>query len=152
MLGSPSVQLSHSVVSDSLWPHGLQQARLPSPSPDNPDLTQTHVYRVGDIIQPSHLLLCPSPPAFNLSQNQSFPKSQLFTSGSQSIRVSASASVLPVNTQDSFPLGWSGLISLQSKGVSRVFPNTTVQKYQFFSTQPSLWPNSHSRTWLLEKP
>ena len=77
--------------------------------------------------------------------------SQLFTSGSQSIGTSASASVLPINTQDWFPLGWTGLISLQSKELSRVFSNTTVQKHQFFGTQFSLWSDSHIHTWLLEK-
>ena len=82
----------------------------------------------------------------------SFQMSQLFASGGQSIGVSASASVLPVNTQHCFPLGWTGWISLQSKGLSRVFSNTTVQKHQFFSTQPSLWSSSHIHTWPLEKP
>ena len=82
----------------------------------------------------------------------SFQMSQFFTSGSQSIGVSASASVLPMNIQDWFPLGWTGWISLQSKGLSRVFSNTTVQKHQFFSAQLSLQSNSHIQTWLLEKP
>ena len=101
-------------------------------------LAQTHVHWVGDAIQPSHPLLSPSP-AFNLSQHQgSFPMNQLFTSGGQSIRASASASVLPMNTQDWFPLGLTGLISLQSKRLSRGFSNSTVQKHQFFSTQHSL--------------
>ena len=82
----------------------------------------------------------------------SFQMSQFFTSGDQSVAVSASASVLPMNSQDWFPLGWTGWISLQSKGLSRVFSNTTVQKHQFFSAQPSLQSNSHTHTWLLEKP
>ena len=82
----------------------------------------------------------------------SFPMSQLFPSGGQSIGVSASASVLPVNTQDWSPLGWTGWISFQSKGLSRVFSNTTVQKHQFFSTQPSVCSNSHICMWILEKP
>ena len=82
----------------------------------------------------------------------SFPMSQLFTSGGQSFGISASASVLPMNIQDWFPLGWTGWISLQSKGISSIFSNTTVQKHQFFSTQPSLWSKSHIRMWLLEKP
>ena len=104
-----------------------------------PEFIQTHVHRVGDAIQPSHPLLSPSPPAPNLSQHQGFfPISQLFTSGGQSIGVSASASVLPVNTWNTSPLGWTGWISLQSKGLSRVFSNTTVQKHQFFGTQLSL--------------
>ena len=85
-------------------------------------------------------------------QSGSFPVSQFFTSGGQSIRVSASASVLPMNIQDWFPLGWTGWISLQFKGLSRVFSNTTVQKHQFFSAQLSLQSNSHNLTWLLEKP
>ena len=96
------------------------------------ELTQTHIHRVGDAIQPSHPLSYPSPPAFNLSQHQSlFKRVQLFTSGGQSIGVSASTSVLPMNTQKWFPLGWTGWISLQFKGLSRVFSNTTVQKHQF---------------------
>ena len=82
--------------------------------------------------------------------SESFPMSQFFTSGGQSIEVSASASVLPVNIQDWFPLGWTGWISLQSKGLLRVFSNTTVQKHQFFSSQLSLWSNSHFHTWPLE--
>ena len=82
----------------------------------------------------------------------SFPISRLFASGGQSIGASAPASVLPMNIQDWCPLGWTGLISLQSKGLSRVLSNTTVQKHQFFSIQPSLWSNSHLYTWLLEKP
>ena len=104
-----------------------------------PEFTQTHVRWVGDAIQPSHPLSSPSPPALNLSQHQClFPVSQLFTSGGQSIGVSASASVLPMNPQDWSPLGWIGWISFQSKGLSRVFSNTTVQKHQFFSAQLSL--------------
>ena len=96
------------------------------------ELAQTYVHRVGDTIQPSHPLSSPSPPAFDLSQHQSFPMSQFFTIGGQSIRISASASVLPMNTQDWFPLGLTSLISLNSKGFSRVFSNTTVQKLSFF--------------------
>ena len=98
-----------------------------------PESTQTHVHCVGDAIQPSHPLLSPSPPALNLSQHQS----QLFAWGGQSTGVSASISVLSMNTQDWSPLGWTGWISFQSKGLSRVFSNTTVQKHQFFSTQLS---------------
>ena len=82
----------------------------------------------------------------------SFLMSRLFMSGGQSIGASASASVLPINIQDWFPLRLTGWISLQSKGLSRVLSNTTVQKHQFFGAQPSLWPNSHIHTWLLEKP
>ena len=87
-----------------------------------------------------------------LPASVSFPMSQLFTSGDQGIRTSASASVLPMNIQGWFPLVLTGLISLQSKGLSRVFSSTTIQKNQFFSTQPSLWFNSHICTWLLETP
>ena len=103
-----------------------------------PEFLQTHVHQVSDAIQPSHSLSSPSPPALNLSQHQSFPMSQFFTSGGQSIGVSASAPVLPMNIQDWFPLGRTGWISLQSKGLSRVFSNTTVQKHQFFGAQLSL--------------
>ena len=118
-----------------------------------PKLVQTHVHWEGDAIQPSHPLSSHSLPAFNLSQHQGlpFPMSQLFASGGQRIGASASASVLPMNIQDWFPLGWTGWIPLQSKELSRVFSNTTVEKLQFFSTQPSLWSNSHIHTWLLEK-
>ena len=102
-----------------------------------PEFTQTHIYRVGDAIQPSHPLSSPSPPALNPSQHQSFPVSQLFAHGGQSIGVSALASVLPKNTED-WSLEWTGWISVQSKGLSRVFSSTTVQKHQFFSAQLSL--------------
>ena len=115
-----------------------------------PGFTQTHVHRVGDAIQPSHPLPSPSPPAPNPSQHQSFPVSLLFAWGDQSIGLSASASALPMNTQDWSPLGWTGWISLQSKGLSRVFSNTTVQKHQFFSAQLSSQSNSHIHTWPLE--
>ena len=103
------------------------------------EFAQAHVHWVSDAIQPSHPLLAPSPPTFDLSQHQGlFKMSQLFTSGGQSIWVSASALVPPTNTQDWFPLGWTNWISLLSKGLSRVFSNTTVQKHQFFSAQLSL--------------
>ena len=102
-----------------------------------PEFTQTHVNRTGDAIQPSHPLLSPSPPALNPSQYQGFQMSQLFASGGQSIGVSASASVFPMNIHDWLPLEWTGWISLHSKGLSRVFSNTTVQKHQFFSTHLS---------------
>ena len=141
-----------SVTSNSLSPHGLQHAGLPVHH-QLPELIQTHIHWVGDAIQPSCPLLSPLPPAFNLSQHQSpFPTSQFFTSGGQSIGASASASVLPMYIQDWFPLGWTGLISLQPKGLSRIFSNMIVQKHQFFGTQLSLWFNSHIHTWLLEKP
>ena len=106
-----------------------------------PEFTQTHVHWVGDAIQPSYPLSSPSSPALNLSQHLfkwSFQMSQLFASGGQSIGVSSSTSVFPMNTQDWSPLGWTSWISLQSKGLSRVFSNTTVQKHQFFSAQISL--------------
>ena len=103
-----------------------------------PESTQTHVHWVGDAIQPSHPLSSPSPPALNLSQHQGL--FQWISSSHQVAKVleSASASVLPMNAQDWSPLGWTGWISLQSKGLSRVFSNTTVQKHQFFSAQFSL--------------
>ena len=106
-----------------------------------PESTQTHVLCVGDAIQPTHPLLSPSPPALNLSQHQGlFQMSQLFASDGQSTGTSVSTSVPPMNTHDWSPLGWTGWISLQSKGLSRIFSNTTVQKHQFFSTQLSLYP------------
>ena len=111
---------------------------------------QTHVYWVNDATQPSYSLSPPSPLAIILSQHQSFPVSQLFSSGGQSI--GASALVLPMNIQSWFPLGLTGLISLQSKGLSRVFSSTTVWKHQFFSAQSSLCSNPHICTWLLKKP
>ena len=104
----------------------------------NSEFTQTDVHRVGDAIQPSHSLSSPSPPAFNLSQIRVFSNEQFFTSGGQNIGVSASASVLPMNIQDWFPLGWTYWISSLSKGLTRVFSNTTVQKHQFFGAQLSL--------------
>ena len=115
-------------------------------------LAQTHVDRVGDAIQ-----TISSSVILYLSRLQSFPASgsfqmsSFFTSGGQSIGVSASASVLPMNTQDWYPLGWTGWISFQSKGLLRVFSNTTVQKHQFFGAQLSLQSNSYIHTWLMEK-
>ena len=104
-----------------------------------PEFTQTHIPRVGDAIQPSHPLLSPSPPASNPSQHQGlFQWVNSFTAGGQSIGVSALASVLPMNTQDWSPLGWTGWISLQCKGLSRVFSNTTVQKHQFLYLNATL--------------
>ena len=117
-----------------------------------PEFTKTHVHRVGDPIQPSHPLSSPSPPAPNPSQNQSFPISQLFAWGGHSTGVSALASFLPENTKDWSPLEWTRWISLQSKGLSSIFSNTTVQKHQFYSAQLSSQSNSHIHTWLLEKP
>ena len=117
------------------------------------EFAQTHIHWVIEAIQPSHPQSSSSSPAFSLSQHQGlFPVSCLFTSSGQSIGASASESVLPVNIQDWFPLRLNGLISLQSKGYSRIFAKTTIRKHQFFSAQPSLWSNSHICTWLLEKP
>ena len=113
------------------------------------EFTQTHVHWGGDAIQPSHPLSSPSPPAPDPSQHQSFPMSQLFAWGGQSTGVSALA-VLPKNTQDWSPSEWTGWISLEAKGLSRVFSNTTVQKHQFLSAQLSSQSNSHIHTWLLE--
>ena len=118
----------------------------------HPEYTQSHVHWVGDAIQPSHPLSTPSPPALNLSQHQG-----LFHWVSSSHQVAKGLdpsvqSVLPMNIHDWFPLGWTGWMSLQSKGLSRVFSNTTVQNHQFFGTQLSLWSNSHIHMWLLEKP
>ena len=133
-----SVQFSHSAMSKSLWSHGLKHVRLPCPSPtpgtySNPcALSQWCHPTVSSSVVPfsSHLQSFPA--------SESFQRSQLFTSGVQSIGVSASASVLPMSIQDWLPLRLTGWISLQSKGPSRVFSNTTVQKHQFFSAQLSL--------------
>ena len=129
---------THSPVSDALWPHGLQHARPPCPSPTSGAYSHScplsrwcHPTISSSVIPFSSRLQ--SSPA-----SGSFPMSQLFTSGGQSIEVSASASVFPMNIQDWFPLGWTGWISLQSEGLSRVFSNTTVQKHQFFGAQLSL--------------
>ena len=133
-----SVQFSLSVVSDSLWPHRLQHARPPCPSP-TPGVYSNSCPLSWWCHPPSHPLSSPSPPTFNLSQHQFL--FQWVSSSHQvakSIGVSASTSILPMNIQDWFPLGWTGWISLQAKGLSRVFSNTTVQKHPFFSTQLSL--------------
>ena len=117
------------------------------------EFTQTHVHQVSDAIQASHPLSSPSPSALkSLPASDFFPMSQLFTWGGQSTGVSALASFLPKKSQGWSPSEWTGQISLQSKGLSRVFSNTTVQKHQFFSTQPSSQSSSHIHTWLLEKP
>ena len=115
-----------------------------------PESAQIHVHGVrAAIISFSAVLFFCSQSFPTLG---SFPGSWLFTSSDQNIGASASASVLPMNTQDWFPLGWTGLISLQPKGLSRVFSSTTIQKHQFLGVQLSLWSNSHIYTWLLEKP
>ena len=145
-----SVQFSSSVVSNSLQPHESQHARPPCPSPTPgvysnqcPSSQWCHPAISSSVVPFSS---CPQ----SLSASGSFPVSQLFAWGGQSIGVSASASVL--NTQDWSPLGWTGWISLQSKGLSRVFSNTIVQKHQFFGAQLSSQSNSHIHTWPLEKP
>ena len=147
-----SVHFSRSVVSDSLWPHESPHARPPCPSPNPgvhsnsyPSSRWCHSAILSSAVPFSS---CPQ----SLPASESFPMSQLFTWGGQSIGVSALASVLPVNTQDWSPLEWTGWISLQSKGLSRVFYNTTVQKHQFFGAQLSSQSNSHIHTWPLEKP
>ena len=147
-----SVQFSRSVVSNSLRPHESQHTRPPCPSPTPevhpnpcPSSRWCHPTILSSVVPSSSCL--PSFPA-----SGSFPMNQFFASGGQSIGVSGSISVLTMNTQDWSPLGWTGWISLQPKGLSRVFSNTTVQKHQFFRTQLSLWYYSHIHTWLLEKP
>ena len=147
-----SVQFSHSVVSDSLWPHELQHARPPCPSPTprvhpnpRPLSRWCHPAISSSVIRFS---TCPQ----SLPASESFPVSQLFAWGSQSTGASALASFLPMNTQDWSPLERTGWMSLQSKGLSTVFSNTTVQKHQFFSTQLSSQSNSHIHTWPQEKP
>ena len=142
-----SVQFICSVVSDSLWPHESQHARPPCPSPTNSGPSSHWCYpAVSSSVVPFSSCRQSAP------ASGSFPMSQLFAWGGQRTGVSASASVLPMNTQDWYPLGWTGRISLQSKGLSRVFSNTTVQKHQFFGTQLSSQSNSHIHTWPLEKP
>ena len=142
---------SHSVMSDSLRPCVPQHARpsRPSLSPgvcsNSCPLSRRCYPTISSSVASfsSHLQSCPA--------SGSLPMSQFFTSGGQSIGASASASVLSMNTQDWFPLEWTGWISSQSKGLSRVFSTTTVQKHQFFSAQLSLHSNSHIHTWLLKK-
>ena len=142
---------SHSVRTNSLQAQGLQHARLPcvSPSPgacsNSCPLSQWCHPAISSSVIPftSCLLSFPA--------SGSFPMNWLFASSGHSIRASISASVLPMNIQDWFPLELTGLISLPSKGLSRVFSNTTVQKHQLFGAQPSLWSNFHTDTWLLEE-
>ena len=116
------------------------------------EFTQTHIHRIGDTIQPPHPLSSPSPPAPNASQHQSLFQWINAAWGGQSTGVSALASFLPKKSQSWSPSEWTGWISLQSKGLSRVFSNTTVQKHQFFGAQPSSQSNSHIYTWPQEKP
>ena len=117
-----------------------------------PEFTQTHVHQVSDAIQPSHPLVYFSSCLQSLPASESFPVSQLFAWGGQSTRVSALTSFFPKNTQAWSPLEWTSWISLQSRGLSTVFSNTTVQKHQFFGAQLSSQSNSHIHTWSLEKP
>ena len=143
--------LSRSVMSDILLPHGLQRARLPCPSPspgvcsNSCPLSWWCHPAISSSVAP--LSSCPQ----SLPASGSFPVCWLFTSDGLSIGVSASASVLPKNIQGWFPLGFTGLISLLSKGLSRFFSSTTIWKHHFFSAQHSLWSNSHICIWLLEK-
>ena len=147
-----SVQFSHSALSDSLWPRELQHVGPPCPS--TTPRVHSHLCPLSWWCHPaisSFVVPFPScPQSFPVSE--SFAMSQLFAWGGQSIGVSALASVLPMNIQDWSPLERPGWISLQSKGLSRVFSNTTVQKHEFFGTQLSSQSNSHIHTWLLEKP
>ena len=138
LLLRPPVQFSHSVVSNSLWPHEPQHTRPPCPSltpgvyPDPcPSSRWCHPTISSSVVS---FFSCPQ----SFPTSGPFPMSQLFASGGQSIGVSTSTSVLPMNTQDWSPLGWTGWVSLQSKGLSRVFSNTTVQKHLFFGAQLSL--------------
>ena len=144
-------------MSNSSQPHGLQHARLlPCPSPNSRSLLK--LMSIMSVMPSNHLILCrplsSCPQSFPASG--SFQMSQFFASGGQSIGGSSLASVLVMNIQNWFPLGWTGIhpkwISLQSKGLSRVFSNTIVQKHQFFGAQLSLESSSHIHTWLLEKP
>ena len=139
-------------MSDSLRPHGLQHARFPCPSPIPGACSNScssswwfHPTISSSVVPFSSCLQ-------SFPASGSFPVSQFFASGGQSIGASASASVLPMNIQGWFPLGLTSLISFLSKGLSRVFSNTTVRKHQLFGVQPSLRSNSHIHTWLLEKP
>ena len=138
-------------MSDSLRPHGLQHARPPCPSPTPgvysdscPFSWWCHPTISSSVITfSSHLKSFPA--------SGSFQMNQFFLSGGQSIEVSASTSVLPMNIQDWFPLGLTDWFSLLSKGLSRIFSSTTTQQHPFFGVQPGLWSNSHIHTWLLEK-
>ena len=147
-----SVQFSRSVMSDSLKPHELQHARPPCPLPipgvyaNSCPLSQWWHPTISSSVIPFSSCLRSFP------TSGSFQMSQFFTSGGPVIGVSASASVLPMNIQDWFPLGWTRWISYLSKGLSRVFSNTTVQKHQLLSSQPSSQSNSHIDTWPQEKP
>ena len=142
---------SHSVTSESLRPYGLRHARLPCPSPfpraysnSCPSSQWCHPTISSSVVP---FFSCPQ----SFPASGSFQMSQLFASGGQSVGVAASASVLPMNIQGWVPLGLTGLISLLSKGLSRVFSSTTIWKHHCFGTQPSLWSNFHICIWLLKK-
>ena len=147
-----SVQFHHSVVSNSLWPHELQHTRPPCPSstpvvyPNSCPSSQWCHPNISSPVVP--FSSCPQ----SLPASEPFPMSQLFVWGGQTIGVSALALGLSMNTQDWSPLEWTGWIFLQSKGLTSVFSNTTVQKHQFFGAQLSSQSSSHTHTWLLEKP
>ena len=145
-------QFSYSFLSNSLRPHESQHARPPCPSPTprlhsdlRPSSQWCHAAISSSVVPFSS---CPQ----SLPASESFPMSQHFAWGGQSTGVSALTSFLPKKSQGWSPSEWTGWISLQSKGLSRVFSNTTLQKHQFFSAQPSSQSNSHIRTWLQEKP
>ena len=148
-----SLQFSRTVGSNSLRPHGPHSMQGFPVQSQLPEHMQTDVHCVGDAFQPSHPLLSPFSPTFSLSQHQGLFK---WVCSSHQVAkgfgLSALASVLPMNIWDWFPLGWTGWISLLSKGLSRVFSNTTTQKHQFFSAQLFLEFNTHIYKWLLEKP
>ena len=145
-------QFSHAIVSNSLWSHGLRHTRLSCPSPTPRASSNSCPSSQGCHPTISSSVIPFSSRLQTFPASGSFSMSQFFASGGQSIGASASASVLPINIQDQFPLEWTGWISLQSKGLSRVFSNTTVQKRQFFSAQLSSQSNSHIHTWPQEKP
>ena len=144
-------QFSHSVQTNSLWPHGLDHTRLPCLVTNFWSLLK--LMSIESVMPSNHLILCRP-----LLLCSIFPSIRVFSSESAlyircpSTRASVSSSVLPVNIQDWFPSGLTSWISLQSKGLSRVFSNTTVQKHQFFGAQLSLWSSSHIHTWLLDNP
>ena len=147
-----TLSFSCSVVSDSLQSHRLQHARLPCPSLSPRSCSNSCALNWWCYPTISSSVIPFSSCLQSFPASGSFPTSWLFASAGQSIGASASASILPVNIQGRFPLGLTGWISLQSKGLSRVFSSTTVQKLQFFFDQLSLWSNSHIHTWPLEKP
>ena len=148
-LGSTSVMVvQSSCCVDSLWPHELQSPGLPVPH-HLLEFAQVHVHYISD--SSNHLILC-HPPLPLPSISPSLHLFQWADSAWVGQSIGASASVLPGNTQHWSPLGWTGLISLQSKGLSRVFSGTTVWKHQFFGALPSSWSSSHNCTWLLERP